>query len=61
MIDEVTLNRIIDSVVLLVSLTYFLLWYERNTLKPWQINVGNITSVVYSITMITYLISRILA
>lgn len=61
MIDEATLYNILDSVTLLTALTYFLLWYERNALKPWQVQLGNITSIAYTIAMIIRVVLLILA
>ena len=60
-IDKTTLNNILDSITILTALTYYVLWYERTALKSWQIRVGNVAAIVYTIAMIVRLILFILA
>ncbi len=60
-IDQTTLNNILDSITILTALTYFALWFDRHHLKGWQERVGSIVAIVYTIAMIVRLILLVLA
>lgn len=47
--NDLMIENALDTATILVTLTYFSLWYDRDSLKGWQVVAGNIATLAFTI------------